>query len=51
MQQYINDMLVKMQEKRKDSIQLNLGDIIERLKELPQDMPILLGEAASYRGY
>jgi hypothetical protein len=51
MQQYINDMLVKMQEIRKDSIQFSLGDIIERLKELPQDIPILLGEAESYRGY
>ena len=31
--------------------QYTLNDLIERLRELPQDMPILLGDAFSYRGY
>ena len=30
--------------------QYRLNDLIERLRELPQDMPILLGDSFSYRG-
>ena len=51
LQQVINDMLKESQDQRKASSQFSLDDLINRLEELPQDMPILLGEAESYRGY
>ena len=51
MQQYVNNMLKESQDQRKASSQFSLNDLIDRLEELPQDMPILLGEADSYRGY
>ena len=44
-------MLKESQDQRKASSQFSLNDLIDRLEELPQDMPILLGEAESYRGY
>ena len=51
LQQVINDMLKESQDQRKASSQFSLNDLIDRLEQLPQDMPILLGEAESYRGY
>mgnify|MGYP006078505723 FL=1 len=51
LQQVINDMLKESQDQRKASPQFSLNDLIDRLEQLPQDMPILLGEADSYRGY
>ena len=51
MQQYVNNMLKESQDQRKASSQFSLNDLIDRLEELPQDMPILLGDADSYRGY
>jgi len=51
MQQYVNNMLKESQDQRKASSQFSLNDLIDRLEQLPQDMPILLGEAESYRGY
>ena len=51
LQQVINDMLQESQDQRKASPQFGLNDLIDRLEQLPQDMPILLGEADSYRGY
>ena len=51
MQQFIDQLLQGFQDERKASPQFSLNDLIDRLEELPQDMPILLGEAHSYRGY
>ena len=51
MQQMINEMGKAMQLERALGRQFTLQQLIERLRELPEDMPILLGEAMSYRGY
>ena len=51
MQQFIDQLLQGFQDERKASPQFSLNDLINRLEELPQDMPILLGDADSYRGY
>ena len=51
MQQFIDQLLQGFQDERKASPQFSLDDLINRLEELPQDMPIQLGEAHSYRGY
>jgi hypothetical protein len=54
MQAFIDGVYISLKEfedQRKDSSQFDLDDLINRLRELPQDMPILLGEANSYRGY
>ena len=51
MQQFIDQLLQGFQDERKASPQFSLNDLIDRLEELPQDMPILLGDADSYRGY
>ena len=51
LQQVMNNIIQGFQDERKASAQFSLNDLIYRLEELPQDMPILLGEAHSYRGY
>ena len=51
MQQFIDQLLQGFQDERKASPQFSLDDLINRLEELPQDMPIQLGEAHSYRGH
>jgi|TARA_B110000977_G_C10598521_1_gene307236 hypothetical protein len=48
---YLNTFIKAEQQNRIDGDQFGLGDLIIRLRELPQDMPILLGHAESYRGY
>jgi hypothetical protein len=51
MQAFIDNALKKFDDQRKASSQFNLGNLMNRLRGLPQDMPILLGRANSYRGY
>ena len=51
MQQLVNNMSAEQQSMRKESDQFTLGELIERLEQLPEDMEIPLGEPMSYRGY
>jgi hypothetical protein len=51
MQQFIDDLSAAGAAERSASSQYTLGDLIDRLYQLPPDMLILLGEAESYRGY
>jgi hypothetical protein len=51
MQQLVDNMSAEQQSMRKESDQFTLGDLIERLEQLPEYIVIPLGQPMSYRGY